>query len=480
MISARKCRLLALSLDTAQKINEPKTSNWGNIPFVIVCFGWSQKSALSQLLQRQALSGKPESRVALKRLCSLATDSHYATSVVSTLLSFLSHNQPPEVAIALDLDDLNIPDSDTTMALAIFWAVYMGVSAQSQRRISTTNSEMMMPLRESCPAIHAWSSFLIKAYVEPDLNANGALERTACQVLNTVVLLFSVLSRMNIFTQEFIVGLGAGDLIVRSHMYALFIGTSIESPAVSFKTSSWILDGCLAEWDNLWADVYSRCIKDLDPRLIPILARILSRFASQRPLNYSMLHPWLRILTTVVSACDTFHQRFLQHRSVYFITHIIGRISKTLSSQNAITDDVLGTLRWCVQYLYYAIKQGGYDSISLSIDSRLLESLWRLSQLTTQNLHMHQYFPFMDFFGDILGSISTGSLYRSVQKSLERHWHALREIQFSSDSSSSKAERIWGDFKKSVKKRIALRYAWEAEVKLCSNPKVSCLDSFIS
>ncbi|KAE9397414.1 hypothetical protein BT96DRAFT_976979 [Gymnopus androsaceus JB14] len=109
-------------------------------------------------------------------------------------------------------------------------------------------------------------------------------------------------------------------------------------------------------------------------------------------------------------------------------------------------------------------------SLVLALNSGLLEALWRLSQVVVQNScppGTDSDFSFQELFGSLVGIIATASLYRSVQKPLERllNKSPLNEISEriadTSNHKDTEVQRIWGRFRTIVENRIQLRYRWE-------------------
>lgn len=424
-------------------------------------------------MKRRALSGKPESKQAVKDLCSIAKDRSLFSDILPTLLRLLSQYEPPgphpaEVGESRDLTEIVIIlDIFTTIALI----------ASTENKIS---------LRRSWKVIYTWSTCLVHIYVEPQLNSRDSLDWAGIEVLKAVLLLLAtLLETKTIFAEEIGGSREMAGWFIRVHLYALFVdcsGSSVDSSVVELSNSSAkILASVLVNDSNdLWGDIYFQGVKTLAPRLAPIVTRMLPHLIQQRPLNYAVLRYRFCMMTSMASMSDTCNAIFLRHRAVYFTTCFLRHLCKILHPRRAgmiiseeTKNDVIQCWVWCIKYLCSAFNYGGYESIILSLNSGLLQALWGLVEghMNIREFNPGHQFPGSELIRDVLNLLSASSLYRSVHKPLER---ILDKLPLDRTHSSDESGQIWRDFKLLVKNRAELRRRWEEKkITLCSNLGVS-------
>ena len=133
----------------------------------------------------------------------------------------------------------------------------------------------MLCLRKNWADLFAWSSFLVKSFVERDLDIPQALTRIGYEVLRTVLELFSTLQMLGgIRSQEIRAIEEAGDFFVRVHLYALFVEPSMVSDTmwVADEFSAIMVDEFLKDWEDLWGEIYLRNVQNFNPLFIPAIA----------------------------------------------------------------------------------------------------------------------------------------------------------------------------------------------------------------
>ncbi|KAE9402308.1 hypothetical protein BT96DRAFT_558514 [Gymnopus androsaceus JB14] len=438
------------------------------------------------LLKRRALSGKEGSNQALEELCTMTGDSRVFVDVLSVFQRFLSQHRPPPPE---DVIHSVSPLDEIRTILKVLSAIYVGVGV---RKMTTYNENIIMPsLRKFWSAIHSWCSFLVKAFIEHDLNLYGEFSHTGIAVINIVAPLCAILLMRGVIRLQEIKSIeGSAELLVRVHLYALFVESSPPIVVPALKSSRIEVSECASNMLNvfwqegdrqsLWLKIYCSIIEDFHPHLICSLARVLSRLAQARTLNYHLLNYWFRVLSSIARHSDAFNRRFFAHRTVYFTTHIVCRISKGISHPQKgpiilmKDENVIGAWRWCVEYLWHTFEYGGFDNIIVALKSGFLVALWKLSRRAMpSSLPQHLRFSHMELFGKVLELIGAYSLYRVIQKPLERIFKnpLLDEIETDLDVLNGEPEVLWGRFKKLVLDRIAIRYEREEGVILCSNNK---------
>ncbi|KAE9400255.1 hypothetical protein BT96DRAFT_919647 [Gymnopus androsaceus JB14] len=442
-----------------------------------------------QILKRRALSGRPDSKLAVHELCSALIESDDPYTIVDTLPAvtrFLSDHRPPPVNkdLVLDLNNVSLESQPIIVALSVFTAIQRGAATSVE--IPPLQTSAMLCLRKNWVDLFAWSSFLVKSFVERDLDLHQALTRIGYEVLRTVLELFSTLQMLGgIRSQEIRAIEEAGDLFVRVHLYALFVEPSMVSDTmwVADEFSAIMVDEFLNDWDDLWGGIYLRNVQNFNPVFIPAIARILCRLTLDRPLNYNMLPGRFQVLCNVIARSDAFNGGLLQHRTVYFTTHLIRHVSKVLShpetgpvSLNNL--HIIRTWRWSVQYLFLAFSYDGYDSIILAVESGLLKALWRFSKIAMEKSNQGTLsLGIPELFGNLVGLIQASTIYRSIHKPLDSLLSKapLNEVVESTDG-SLEPENLWGLFKSLVLYRSDLRKQLEVtKIKLCSNVE-RCID----
>ncbi|KAE9388131.1 hypothetical protein BT96DRAFT_927251 [Gymnopus androsaceus JB14] len=419
-----------------------------------------------QLLERRALSGSSESNEkALYELCSLGTkDARIFAHIFPTLLRFLSKKRLPQVTKCSHA--IPLLTSEIITVIHVLCTISTGMTLRDSG--AGRNSIILGPsVREYWPTIYRWCHFLHNSFVESDLAIYGTCGEAALSALSCVSEVFALLLRIKIISLQEIKAIpGAGALMVRVHLCALadylvsgFSGHIFDA----FKFSN--------DWDTHWKTIYSQTAALIDPRLISLATKNLCRITLQRPLDYHSLANCFKFLAGVVSSSSSLNEHFLRSRSVYFTTHLIRQISKIISCPSFEREYAtngyyfLETWKWSMKYLYFALEHGGSESIVLALNSGLLQALWKVTKC---NFPQQLHFSVMpQSFTDLIELISTASIYRSVQKPLERLFDKspLIDIQKSGVS-------IWVEFRTLVKKRIKLRYRYEANgIMSCSNPE---------
>ncbi|KAF9066066.1 hypothetical protein BDP27DRAFT_1056476 [Rhodocollybia butyracea] len=436
-----------------------------------------------EILKRRALSGKPGSIEALKQLCSMAeaANSRLFVDVFPVFQKFLSHNKPPVTGT---------PSTDIPLeALSILWCVGIGVEPMGSRSFNRNNDQILAAaVRKQWQDIINWSSFLFKNYVEPDLYSYEDLSDLGLEVLQKLLFLFgTIFSHPIIGPTELRSTPGAADLIVRIAMYALVVRVPAPESIPNghrlraSEYSSRIFDELLGvpHWESFWGKEYVQSLNDfVTPRFCAIIAKVLVYLCQEKNLNYNLISNWLRVVSCAASRCMVLTHQLMFHRAVYFTTHILRRVSKVISrNPEAAKDlDVLKTWRWAMDYLSSSFAHGGYDCITLAVNSGLLSALWVLSQAAADTPGWQDYFTADELYVRIMGRLTSASLYRSVQKCLERHIDKLPLCDLHLDAPPGSPLELWVTLKQLLRSRHLLRIKVEftqlgGVVTFCSNDK---------
>ncbi|KAE9400723.1 hypothetical protein BT96DRAFT_1018549, partial [Gymnopus androsaceus JB14] len=392
-------------------------------------------------LKQKALSGEDGSLQATSDLCHITVKDPWIFMDALPVIGHFLSEEPP--LLTEDMINSASPPEVISAALLVLAMIYHGLSRRGVPWPLDDEKQIASSLRSQWRDIHKWATFL---------------RETAGKVLGALTALFTfLLEHVNgeaiIRTRE-IEAVGAGNLIIHVQLYALF-------PEDSENKASFMEQNCRMAG-----------LETFDPSLVPVLVRVLSRFAEERTLRYSLLHPWFRLLSSVLLYSTAFNRELLQHRSVYLVTSIFGRISKVLSHQtkgpiSLKHPDIIFIPQLCILFLHVSFKYRGYDNIVLALKSGYLEGLWRLSQQKIES-------NIVLSIGASLAFIGASSLYRSVEKLLEEllNKYPLNEIEANHNTDNSyETKSVWGQFKATIQDRIKLRRTWEEEVTLCSNPK---------
>ncbi|KAF9029489.1 hypothetical protein BDP27DRAFT_1375529 [Rhodocollybia butyracea] len=258
---------------------------------------------LKQRASRRALSsGKPLNASQLQAVRDLCSEVEWLNlnwswekyvDILPVLFHFLTQHQPPSKATA----STSLTDVETT-SLEILYNICIGFGC---RKTAHDNCRVVVSLfQQSLPDIFAWSSFLVESYVDGEHMVDEELEDATSRTIGTIALLFEfLLAEDGIqLSQDMQKFQYAGDLIVRVHLYTL-VRIDLTLPHTSAVVSHFSLGifenllPDLLKTDSFWTPLYDKSVRDLNPRLIPLFVRTLSRLVQEPSLNYGALIVWI-------------------------------------------------------------------------------------------------------------------------------------------------------------------------------------------
>ncbi|KAF9067870.1 hypothetical protein BDP27DRAFT_1448847 [Rhodocollybia butyracea] len=426
-----------------------------------------------EFLKKRATSTRPDADDALKELCSEAIETEDPSTyidILPTIVSPLSTRTPPSTAKLLN----DVPP-DVKLVYAILEAITIGFSKLQ----STDQHGPTILLRTYWPSIHLWILFLVKTYIEPSIPLYH--EGFEMEVLWTVAQLYChLLSSEAVRVRELRSTPGAANMVVRVHIYTLCVMNVSSSSLEYYRTSVALISLMNHNWE-FWVHVYPFTLHDIRIPASHALTLVLAHLSQERPMNCYVLRQWLYTLWFAVGTCSTFMQRLVKCRFVYFITHLLTRISQyvasnyqgtgTFDSKN--TDAILDTWKEALKYLSETFKYGGYDTILLSLDYGLLSALWRFSRATDRS--PPDGYTIDEIYGDLLEMIATASFYRSIQKALKKIFrkHPLGNPELEWNP-VEKARLEWGPVDKHQSKHVWLKF------QDLVTSRITCRDKWIS
>ncbi|KAE9398774.1 hypothetical protein BT96DRAFT_721065 [Gymnopus androsaceus JB14] len=179
-----------------------------------------------------------------------------------------------------------------------------------------------------------------------------------------------------------------------------------------------------------------------------------------------------------MSVCFQFEQ--IKHRGVYFLSHLLSRISKKVNSRHdgatAIWNDhIADTWKLGMTCLIGGLVRGRFDSVIISVEAGILPTIRRF--LRTFDRHLPRMQDLETLFRSVLEVTSTYTYYRSVQKVVAK---AIRRYSYDRDlwqqragNSEAWAERWWISFIKIINTRIDLSNSLErlTGIYYCNTPE---------
>ncbi|KIK51967.1 hypothetical protein GYMLUDRAFT_265663 [Collybiopsis luxurians FD-317 M1] len=406
-----------------------------------------------ETLKKRALSGKEDSDDALEKLASILLDkkdkrTYYG--LIPTLLQSLSRHTPPPSFVG---QVPTIP-SNGRLVFTVLKAIEL-ITFSTLYQVRSVNSVPSPAVLHSVNTGARWRYGLLW----PGIISSSDIANTP----------------------------GVADVVFNLPIYAL----TIRSPSrpinvqdiylVAFTLAD-LFDSPHSGQPDGWEDFCTRFgtqhLKVTKPKTCDGIAQVLVQLCQERALNWKALHYWLRILRWTGRSV-TFVLKLVQRRAVYFLTHLLVRVSRHINSHGgaaAMKDlHVSGVWVMGVVCLEYAVRSGGFDSVILALETGLLPALWRVA-VAFERYGNDDQFTAVHFYGGSLDNIAAHSMYRSVQKVLVKILHkplfSDASVQEYLDE-SAELESTWRAFKEVVDRRVRLKNQFEVNSGLyyCSYPK---------
>ncbi|KAE9401052.1 hypothetical protein BT96DRAFT_1018372 [Gymnopus androsaceus JB14] len=399
-----------------------------------------------QALRKRASSDKPGSDEALKEICSMMMQSTAGIEKnLPILLEYLARNKPPESKPPTLTGCVLLP-VDVLEATA--FATCPREFKQGGSYTTPLPLEITSLLQKHWRSIYSWCSFFLKTYV--DFENPLSFDDFEMKAFSIILMLFAVLIWKSIRARELAMTPEAPKMILKSHMYALAIDASLFPQKIDLcdcarNITATVLTGSERKfWENHCAIAWG----ETPPIVIGTVIRNLANLShcSGTRMNYSRVHTYLQVISRTASLSSLFDLSFnrilMQHRSVYFITRILRRLSRHAASVwNALSELMPNEKKHSDE-----LVQGATASANPS-NQDCYKLFGSCRKQATNSPHS---------FGD-----------PPSQRPIDR-WlkgHPLDNVAFTSqiEFQGSTCGRIWLKFKEAVGRWIELRRSWDAQ-----------------
>ncbi|KIK56906.1 hypothetical protein GYMLUDRAFT_1012324 [Collybiopsis luxurians FD-317 M1] len=259
--------------------------------------------------RRRARSGDS---ARIRALC-LITDSRTFEGNFAFFLRFLSQNRAP-----LHLDKLAFipenhiePSDDIGLPLFILTTISANIQPKPVAvfNVHTRSRAITLSMQRSWPKIYDWVSFFVQFFVEQNLQAYDELQDdTGLRVLRMALYIFAGLFDQEIIQLEYALSIpGAGELILRIHIYALT--PSLEAT----QAAALIMDGYFKAENVDFSQLYTTTFEQLSQSNLPaLIMQTLIDLRLPKEVNFSILHLYLRALamqsptpSRLLNSCST-------------------------------------------------------------------------------------------------------------------------------------------------------------------------------
>ncbi|KAF5365487.1 hypothetical protein D9757_012992 [Collybiopsis confluens] len=420
-----------------------------------------------QLLKRKALSDREGSEEALLDLCKLVRklNTKQFTTFLPLFGKFLGQEN------STDSSEVN------NLALEVLWTMAVGIGkAKPGEGYCTT---IQSSLLNSWSSIHHWTSILISS-VESEFQCFGELGDVGFHVLHKLALFYGAL-----FEQQFLQrpdSTSASMLvepIARVLVCTLAVpgfpgGGSSELTLETLECARTIFRGANGTRTAFWVTLLTASIdKIVTPNLADLISQRLIQVSHQE-FDIMLLKSWFCVLGHTMALSAPLNQALLQRRSVIFVVPLLRRVGNSICNRRTGSPFNLSLWQSIIRFFWHSCIFGGHSCVKAVIKAGILPILWKFSTV----VKVKPPFTEEGLYADLIYLFGSSTLYRSVQKSLERNLHKspLAEINAEEEylsTTSSRSHSIWGRFKQSLISRIDIRKKIEQQVCLSKiNPPV--------